>query len=818
MLERILLLAACTIVLSLFSSTAEAQTQYCVGSQTALRDALNDAEIDGTDSLVRIRSGTYTLTADLRYEPTTEGFLPAGKLTVRGGYNADCSSYSLAVDSTRIDGQGQYALRGYTQTGAITLAGFSMRNGAVLLGDSAFSECEGARRDFNILRLRIDQGTLGVSSSCNDVKIENTLITNAVNADPGPHPADTGLGVYLVTKEEIDTQPRLRIYSTSVINGRTDFVDGPDSERGIASIYNSIFSSGGPELTSELDLFLYHNRYDTLTRSNGAQIADSSGNLAAAAGLNADYVPNPGSAMVNSGTSSVPVGLPGTDIDGNERVIGPAVDRGALESSVDGTGTFVVTNTLASGDGSLANALQLANIDDGVNKIAFNIPGNCPHRINLAGALQVHEAVNFDGWTQPGNVKNTDDLGWNGAPCVILDGNGTVPIGVETMGDLGETGITVRGLAFEGFDVGISLAFGENHAILGNQFGGRVGSDGPTLAANEQGIVLLGGRSVVGGNAEASRNMISGNTDVGVLMTNFLGLSGENNQVFNNLIGLDRDGRTALPNGDGIRIAAGGNFIVGNRIGGNNNDGIRLTGENAVDNEIRDNFIGGGVNQLSLVAGNDRAGVLLEEGASGNRILDNIIGRNGDSGVRVLSSARGNNRISANVMQFNDSPGIDLGPNGVDPNEDDSNLCQPGGCAANRMQNYPVLATATLVTQEFVPVGKPLRITGTLRSSINSLPYRVEFFRSCECDAPGHGEGATFLGLANVMVESQGVCAGNCTVPFTVYLPPLVTDVGDVIAATATAPGGDTSEFSACEVVLGDAVLEDALFSDGFED
>ena len=68
------------------------------------------------------------------------------------------------------------------------------------------------------------------------------------------------------------------------------------------------------------------------------------------------------------------------------------------------------------------------------------------------------------------------------------------------------------------------------------------------------------------------------------------------------------------------------------------------------------------------------------------------------------------------------------------------------------------------------------------------------------------------------MVESQGVCAGNCTVPFTVYLPPLVTDVGDVIAATATAPGGDTSEFSACEVVLGDAVLEDALFSDGFED
>ena len=818
MLERILLLAACTITLLLFPSLAHAQTEYCVGSSAALRDALNDAEVDGTDSLVRIRSGSYTLGYDLRYEPVSEGFLPAGKLTVRGGYNADCSSYSLALDATRINGQGQYAFRGYTQTGAISLAGFSMRDGAVLLADSAFSECEGARRDFNILRLRIDQGTLGISSSCNDVKIENTLITNAVNADPGPHPADTGLGVYLVTKDEIDTQSRLRIYSSSVINGRTDLVDGPDGERGVAAIYNSIFSSGGPEITSELDLLLRNNRYDSLSRSNGAQVVESTGNLDAAAGLDAEYVPNPNSAMVNSGTSNVPVGLPGTDIDGNERVIGPRVDRGALESSIDGTGTYTVTNTLASGEGSLANALNLANIDDGVNKIAFDIPGNCPHRINLASSLQVHEAVNFDGWTQPGNLKNTDAIGWNGAPCVILDGNGTVGIGVETMGDLGTSGITVRGLAFEGFGAAISLAFGANHAILGNQFGGRVGTNGPALAANEQAIVLLGGRSVVGGNAEASRNMIGGSTDVGVLMTNFLGLSGEQNQIVNNLIGFEKDGRTALPNGDGIRIAAGGNFVVGNRIGGNNNDGIRLTGDKAVDNEIRDNFIGGGLGSFAFIAGNDRAGVLLEEGANGNRILDNVIGRNGDSGVRVLSSARGHNRISANLMRSNDSPGIDLGSNGVDPNEDDVALCVTEGCSANRMQNYPVLTEATLVTEGPTPLGKPLRIAGTLRSSASTTPYRVEFFRSSECDAPGHGEGSTFLGAANVIVENQGFCAGNCTVPFTVYLAPLVTDLGDVITATATSPLGDTSEFSACETVLTDVVLEGALFSDGFED
>jgi hypothetical protein len=820
-------------VLALLTAVPAAAVDYCVGTPGQLQNALDDAETDGADSVIKLRSGTYNLSADVRYETLLEYIVPAGKLTLRGGYNADCSSVSQALGATTIDGGGQRLLRLYTRTGSVAVVGLTLRNGWIDLSDGVFTECLSSAPWFSFRRLRIEQGSIGVTALCHDVVMENVLVSNGIDRPDGPFAADTGIGVYLVNDDDLADDPStLTIVNSTIANGRLDVTNCCD---GVSTVrlYNSIFDRpAGADIRSEAHVYARHNRYDGISLSNGAQVLLGSGeNSAANTNLNAQFVPNPGSAMVNSGTGTVPDGLPDTDLAGGERVIGPRVDRGALESPVDGTGVYVVTNTNATGNGSLAQALALANAEAGTNVIRFNIAGSCPHRITLTGSLQVHESVNFDGWSEPGSVRNSDELGWNGVPCVILDGGGSVGIGIETMGDLGaaEGSITVRGLAFERFALAISLAFGENHAIYGNQFGGRIGSAGPVLRGNQQAIALVGGgRSYVGNYGAETRNLIGGSSDVGVLITTFLGLGGDDNRVINNLIGLDKNAATALANGTGIRINGGFNRIVENRISGNLQDGILLSGINAEDNVVIDNWIGGGIESISLTAGNGRMGIMVQNEAHDNVIgPNNRIGRNGDDGVRIMPTAGGRNRITGNRISRNSALGIDLDGNGVSANDLDPQFCGPDfGCLANRGQNFPILASATRRTTGFHPVDRPIELKGTLRSTVGG-PYRIEVFAGASCEANGHGEGYRMIASANLSIPNAaycpvpgGVCfacaSGNCTAGFTTWLPELDLDVGEVVTATATSASGDTSEFSACtEVVL--EANNDLIFANGFQ-
>ncbi|HEX8077521.1 MAG TPA: hypothetical protein VF511_06875, partial [Chthoniobacterales bacterium] len=124
------------------------------------------------------------------------------------------------------------------------------------------------------------------------------------------------------------------------------------------------------------------------------------------------------------------------------------------------------------------------------------------------------------------------------------------------------------------------------------------------------------------------------------------------------------------------------------------------------------------------------------------------------------------------------------GNNGVNPNDhcdaDYGNLA-----AGNNSQNYPTLSAAT-------SGGGVTNVQGMLDSRPN-LTYRVEFFASPACNASGFGEGRTFLGFTTASTD------GNCTAAFNATLPVAVA-AGQMITATATSPGGDTSEFSACLV------------------
>lgn len=74
--------------------------------------------------------------------------------------------------------------------------------------------------------------------------------------------------------------------------------------------------------------------------------------------------------------------------------------------------------------------------------------------------------------------------------------------------------------------------------------------------------------------------------------------------------------------------------------------------------------------------------------------------------------------------------------------------------------------------------------------SAPGLGYRVEFFHNPTCHESGLGEGRTFLGAADVVTQADGNAA---------IVASLASNLSSgFVTATATAPDGNTSEFSPC--------------------
>jgi len=174
--------------------------------------------------------------------------------------------------------------------------------------------------------------------------------------------------------------------------------------------------------------------------------------------------------------------------------------------------------------------------------------------------------------------------------------------------------------------------------------------------------------------------------------------------------------------------------------------------------------------------GNGDAGISLGGGAgsNGNRILDNFIGNNGKWGV--LLAVGHDNAIGSNMIVANGLMPIDIGGDGVTPN-DPSDLDD----GANGRQNFPVLTSAT-------SNGSGTTVAGTL-DSLPGFTYRVEFFSTPGVDNP---TGAV-LGSVDVTTSNAGVATFSASLP--------AVQAGAQIVATATrlvgAGGGETSEFSA---------------------
>ena len=334
--------------------------------------------------------------------------------------------------------------------------------------------------------------------------------------------------------------------------------------------------------------------------------------------------------------------------------------------------TNIVTTTADVGAGSLRAAMYYATDHPG-SVVKFNIlptdPGysNGVFNIHLTGHLPplVSNGMVIDGSTQPG---------FAGQPLIFVDGSQIIPETFTSNSGLliYSSSNQVKNISFSGFNWnGLTLEFADatNNTIAGCWLGLDV--TGTNAAPNAyQGIFFANGagHNIVGGTNANARNVISGNVQYGIWMSDAVTTG---NTILGNYIGTDASGSVAVPNpGGGIgmfynsvgHVIGGANANARNIISGNGNAGIWLAGEGVSNNLVQGNFIG--LNAAGTFAvPNTFAGIYVVSGANSNAILNNVISGNYSEGFRLSDPGTTGNLVQGNFIGT-DATGTSAVPNG----------------------------------------------------------------------------------------------------------------------------------------------------------
>lgn len=407
------------------------------------------------------------------------------------------------------------------------------------------------------------------------------------------------------------------------------------------------------------------------------------------------------------------------------------------------------------------------------------ISGNDQSGIFIAGSGATGNRVsgNFVGTDMSGKAALSNRV--DGVTIMDAGGNligGTAPAAGNLISGNGGRGI------------GISGAAASNNIVQGNLMG--VDVTGSVRVGNGfAGVdITNASNNVIGGTLAGAGNVISGNGDSGVVLRTGATAS----LIQGNFIGTDVQGALALGNAvGGIYIYGASNCLIGgtvpaagNLISGNRKVGITIGDPDAMDNSIQGNFIGTMADGVSAL-GNQWHGIEILNYGSHNVVGGRTRGAAnriafaqtaGYDGIRVRDGCLGN-RIQGNGIFSNSGLGIDLGVDGVTPND-------PGDqdVGANMLQNFPVLTSAK---------GRYLT---TVRGSLDSMPnglYELDFYVTPVADPTGYGEGQTWIGRTLVTTDGRGYAG------FAAILTN-GTPVSGFVSATVTDASGNTSEFSLC--------------------
>ena len=301
------------------------------------------------------------------------------------------------------------------------------------------------------------------------------------------------------------------------------------------------------------------------------------------------------------------------------------------------------------------------------------IAGNLNSGIELDGASNNQILNNYIGLDKNGNKQGNHENG-----ILVQDGASGNTIGSTTAG----TGNVISGNSVSG--VALTGTGTSKNSVAGN----IIGMDplGKSEIGNQNGVTIDNGASgnTIGGTAAGALNVISGNADNGVEISD---PGTGNNVIAGDYIGTDAMGKTAFGNGqNGVDISNAGNNTVGAAapaqgpdttvtvISGNGFCGVYI--ETGNYNLIQNCYIGTDVSG-TIAVGNRSGGISVQAYSSSNTIgglqpgTRNIISGNGTGNPNptgpygiVLWSGANNNLIENNYIGTDVSGTLPLGNDG----------------------------------------------------------------------------------------------------------------------------------------------------------
>lgn len=436
--------------------------------------------------------------------------------------------------------------------------------------------------------------------------------------------------------------------------------------------------------------------------------------------------------------------------------------------------TYTVINANDNGPGSLREAINLANSGADPDNIHFNIPGAGPHEINLLSPLPaLMYLTHIYGYSQPGAAVATAS-----APAVIKIALNGAAAGAGAAGlTISGNYCHVSGLAIYGFDSGMVIN-GHSNDIAGCYIGLDATGLNPIGNASD-GMIITGLQNKIGRTAPFNRNVISGNAN-GIVIFPFA----HSNLIEGNYIGTDATGNTTIPNNgsDGIAISSSNNKILNNVIVGHSSNNVLISQwANGFPlpsiNLVQGNRIGHHADGSFSSFASNCQGVSLNN-ARNTTITENIIFGNGCQGVLIGGDAAAGNLVSNNSIYGNSELAINLGFDGVTPNDPGDADMGPNG-----LQNFPVLESAKANASK-------TKVKGFINTP-NPASVNIEFYTNPSPHPTGHGDGQTLIGVATP--KNNGKIRAN--------LPPVAP--GTYLSAIAIDRENNTSEFSMSIEVTG---------------
>jgi hypothetical protein len=382
-----------------------------------------------------------------------------------------------------------------------------------------------------------------------------------------------------------------------------------------------------------------------------------------------------------------------------------------------------------------------------------------------------------------------------------LDGNNAqIRVVIDGTETTGLTGLVVaasdsiiRGLAIEGFNVGIDIAAPTDvgDLIQGNSIGDYlaypvdpdtgVALPSPYTVAlagqgnAQQGLVLSSANATVGGTDLQDSNVICGNGAQGILIEP----GGSGNQILNNQIGVVGPSTDGLyfqdgNGGPGVDIESVGTagdpssivFASSNVIGGatsssgniisdNLGAGVLIDGVGATRNLVEANFIGlapgGGYKFGNGQPGNRADGVLIDN-APDNQVggltsaAGNVISSNEDNGVNIEGANALGNTVESNIIGLISSGDAVLGNDQAGVND-----TAPG----------TVIGPGNVISANLVGVS----ISGAAASGVIVRGNLIGTDSSGTLDLGNAEQGVEIDGTTGVIVEGDGdgsqVISGN---------------------------------------------------------